>query len=221
MRKICFAAGLLAPLLTITAVAQIRGSLSEQDLAEATRLGEDGDPAPYLINHSSRNSSRVNRAPDVVLAAIYTPFVRAAFAARAARLAPSSILSPPAANDPLVYVALRWYCCDIGTTRESFDPRRMPLPEIRIAREPTDGRSPYGGDPLRPVWVKPGPGALQTFGADPPYDDIALVAAFQPEAFVRGRMLVASKATPANQFGLEGTSLRTSSFALEKVDRWR
>jgi hypothetical protein len=54
-------------------------ALSRADIAQAIALGETGEPAPYRLRHQGR--------PDnpVVVAAVYTPFLRLAFQAKAAR----------------------------------------------------------------------------------------------------------------------------------------
>src|SRR6476620_12231448 len=101
----------LAVFAAITVAAAQERTLALPGLEDAIRWGESGAAGPYLLHHA-QNAATTN---DVVVGAVYTPFVRVALAAKAAwatgeRLQPETI--PATLVEPVVYIAFRWYCCD-------------------------------------------------------------------------------------------------------------
>src|ERR1700737_1758941 len=60
--------------------AQASDTLTPKDIDEAITWGMDGVPSPYLLHHDGP-PGKVNPA---IVAAIYTPFLRVALAAKAA-----------------------------------------------------------------------------------------------------------------------------------------
>jgi CheY-like chemotaxis protein len=121
---------LSAPLL----LAQASDRLTPRDIDEAVKWGMHGSPTPYLLHHKGP-SGKIN---PVIVAAIYTPFLRVALAARAARSAGRDFASSdvtPRLIEPLIYVAFRWYCCvdrEHGNDPASWDPTRPPV-DYKIA----------------------------------------------------------------------------------------
>src|SRR5207249_1674417 len=127
-----------------------------KEIDEAIAWGVDGDPTPYLLHHTG-HPGKVN---PVIVGAIYTPFLRVALAAKAARIegrtfSPSDLT--PKLVEPVIYVAFRWYCCvdpDHGSDLATWDPSRPPL-DYKIA-VPGD-RAVRGRSWLRvtrsPMWI--------------------------------------------------------------------
>jgi hypothetical protein len=170
-------------LVTIVAVTVPLGALpaatlSPKDIADAIQLGNFGEPAPYRLHGRSVDPRRRNAFE---LAAVYTPFVRVALAARSARDAGHVLLPDDVDSklvEPSVFIAFRWVARDsehadsvyaepqvFWIFKRNIDRRGLPRP-----RNGTD-----------PICVKRGNDAtalLASFGAERPYDDFALVAAF-------------------------------------------
>jgi hypothetical protein len=167
-----YATSLLLPLILAGSVlsAQPTPRLTTTDIQQAIRLGTDGKPEPYLLHHASANA----KTNPVILAAIYTPFLRVAFASRAAHLAGHE-LNPDNVSahliEPIVYVAFRWYCCE---------PSVAPEPKVLWSPNAFPQRSdrPSWLNGTAPLWIERGIAALDEFGADPPYQDILFVAGF-------------------------------------------
>src|SRR5437773_11763910 len=85
-------------------------AMTPQDIVDAIRLGNTGDPKPYPLHHMHSP-----RQTGVVVAVVYTPFIRVALASKAARLSGQPLETADVAHgltEPVVYVAFRWYCCD-------------------------------------------------------------------------------------------------------------
>lgn len=191
MRLAATAAVLVGVAATLTAQPR---SLARADVEAAIAFGETGQAQPYLLRHQGR--------PDnpVVVGAVYTPFLRVALLAsaaadRGAHLVPDEI--DARWLEPLVYIAFRWYCCDPARGEadalRSVEPQVVMLPIAERApqfvRFTTDGRQ--GAVP--PVWIRRGTAAVEAFGAQVPYDDVVLVAAFPSNAIQSGRPFVIYK----------------------------
>jgi hypothetical protein len=159
--------------------AQVRGTLSDADMADAIALGSKRDPDAYLLRHDGPVDN------PVVVGLIYSPFLRVAFftnlmVRRSTPLEASNIDSALLA--PVVDIAFRWYCCDEfspGTGAE-FDPFAGPEPEVFAVPPPlrATGALFNRQDLVRPLRISKGMAALRGFGAEPPYRDIVLVATF-------------------------------------------
>ena len=133
-----FIAAMLASCCERGLTAQER-TLTASDVDAAIRLGETGQPAPYLL-HNKQREDTVNNG---VMAVVYTPFIRIALAAKVAwdsgrHLERDNI--PSELAEPVVYIAFRWYCCvdqDHGD-RWSYDTRHEypagPLYDRGVAR---------------------------------------------------------------------------------------
>lgn len=111
--------------------------------------------------------------------------MRVALAAKAARdkrerFTPADVKD--AWIEPVVYVALRWYCCidpDHGNDLAAWDPSKPPV-DYKIA-VPGD-RVTRSNARLRvtavPSWVTHDMSLLANFGGALPYSDVVLIAAY-------------------------------------------
>jgi hypothetical protein len=168
-----FVAIMLGAITASRLVAQER-TLTAADVDDAIRLGETGQPAPYLL-HNKQREDTVNNG---VMAVVYTPFVRVALAAKVAwdegrHLEKDNI--SPALLEPVAYVAFRWYCCvdsDHGD-RWNWHPRTPPF-DYDVAT-PASARG--WGVIARPLWVRRDLSLLDEIGGIP-YDDIVLIAGY-------------------------------------------
>jgi hypothetical protein len=192
--------------------------LDRAAIEQAIAFGATQDPVPYLLRHAGLENN------PVVVGAVYTPFLRVAFLSRAAarrgaRLDPEAIA--PRVTEPLVHIAFRWYCCDgpggeVGDAFAAVEPRvvlRPPLSRSVLLRRQLP--PPEANRATPPVWMERGTTALLTFAAQPPHDDIALVAAFPLEAIAVGQRFEVSKDIGARQ------SIRTGVVRAADVAGWR
>jgi hypothetical protein len=158
---------------------QAQGGLTPAEIEEAIAFGATHEPEPYLLRHAGSEN-----AP-LAVGAVYTPFLRVVFQARAAarqgeRLTPSDVTGAMAA--PLAYIAFRWYCCD----RNEAPELAAVVPQVLMFREPARSTASHPGLPfsamprrgVKPVWLMQGSEYLQSFGAEPPFDDVVFVAAY-------------------------------------------
>jgi hypothetical protein len=168
--------------------AERSDTLAPQDIEEAIKWGMDGDPTPYLLHHKGL----AGKQNPVIVGAVYTPFLRVALAAKAARAAGRDFTSRDVTRsliEPVVYVAFRWYCCvdpAHGNDLDSWDPSRPPV-DYKIA-VPGD-RSPGSPSSLRlasPLWTTRDTSLLTTFGGAPPYRDVVMLAAYPMAALTNG-----------------------------------
>jgi hypothetical protein len=199
-----------------TTLAGQERTLTMQDVEEAIRWGEDGIPSPYLLHHAQTQGTTSN----VVVGVVYTPFVRVAFLSKAAhdegrRLAPEDI--PASVLEPVVYIAFRWYCCDVDHGElNSYHPL-SPF-DYHIAT----GGSPPGlrGVRTRPLWVTGDLTPLAAFGGVP-YSDAVLLAGYpisalnEPSDFVIYRNI----SNPSN--GNPGTLMEIGRVTTADVLKWR
>ena len=163
-------------------IASPVATLSQKDLADAIHVGNFGEPRPYVLRARSTDPSRKSQ---VLLGEIYTPFVRVALAARAARDA-GHVLSPDDVDqkllEALVYIAFRWFGRD--TTHPDSD---YALPQVYwIFKRDIDWSGlPRPQQGVDPTWVKrgaEGAALLGSFGAQLPDADYSLVTAFPLES---------------------------------------
>ena len=166
-------------------------SLSNGDIDDALRLGRFGEPAPYLLRAGSisRTPPTGGRRGGTGFAAIYTPFVRVAFASRQAWDAGHTLEAgdlDASLLEPVVFVAFGWFVAD-SLPREVSDPLMYPYPVVgwtpfpMVYGMPTGGPGspPFWKRATPPLWSKVGADALKEFGAPPPFGTrTAAVAAF-------------------------------------------
>ena len=135
---------------------------------------------PYELRE---NGNRVN-------AAIYTPFVREAMASRAAA-ARGEELDRSNASGPLadraVYILLRWGPDDEERARHQTGGRNV---ELRAGIMPGI-YPPEGPRLIEPLWSTRDLSILKQFGAEPPFSDAAIIAAFPREALKPGVFVMA------------------------------
>ena len=220
MRRLVFV--VMCALLAAPVGAGSTGALTSKEIDDAIEWGMSGDPAPYLLHHAGQ-PGRVN---PVIVGAVYTPFLRVALAAKAARQAGRTFAQSDVSQsliEPLAYVALRWYCCDRDRNDPaSFDPfvpfdYKIATPGDRVVR------APYG---LRvttsPVWIKRDISILASFGGDLPYRDVVLVAAYPMSAFSTACDFVIYREFPSRTVPeRRDTELRIGRVTPEDLTRWR
>ena len=209
MRAAATTAVLIAAVAALTAQSRVLG---RADIDAAIALGERAEPRPYLLRHQGRPEN------PVVVGAVYTPFLRVALLSRAARdrgerLDPASIEA--SVDEPLVYVAFRWYCCDNDSTGAlaAAEPQVLMLPVAPRAPQYVNFMNRRGA--AQPVWTRKGSAVLESFGAQPPYDDIVLVAAFPSGVLEAGRPFVIYKDVRTVQ------SIRTGVVRPDDAAAWR
>lgn len=156
--RIKIACGLVLLIAALTRLAAQSGRLDGAAVQAALELGRgQSDPKPYTLH--------MNAAGTGVAGAVYTPFVRIAMASRMAHLQGRELTAadlPDWLTEPVVYIALRWYCVDSDCG--------LPTQPIDV----TIGQPPL----TRPLWVSREFDVLRRFGAEPPSPDIVAVAAF-------------------------------------------
>ena len=196
--------------------AQAPSPLSPAAIAEAIELGTYGDPAPYLLRHAG------GRTPNpVIVGAIYTPYLRVALAARAARAAGRTFTEAdvtPQLIEPVFYVAFRWYCCDRDRPeKESFNPR-VPF-DYKVARiRAGDGYVPTARslqEATPPTWVRRDVSLLAAFGNTPSYDDIVLVVAYPMNALTTDAHFVIYRDVST------GRDIRVGRILANELAQWR
>jgi hypothetical protein len=205
--------------------AQASDTLTPKDIDEAIRWGMDGEPTPYLLRHDGP-PGKVNPA---IVGAIYTPFLRVALAAKAARSAGRDFASgdvTPSLIEPVIYVAFRWYCCvdpDHGVDLASWDPSRAPadyqiaMPGDRVAR--SHSRLRVTASPLS---ISRDISLLARFGGDLPYRDVVLIATYPVSVLPSGPSFVIYRKWPSPSFPQgKTTSILVGQVTPEDLHRWR
>lgn len=189
-------------------------ALTAAEVKQALAWGEAANPSPYLL-HSLDPRGRQN---SIVVGAVYTPFLRVALAAAAARVRGSQLQVDglqPELLEPVVYVALRWFCGNArGECNPDVDePITDALGRFHLARP---------GDQLAlrdlrltasPIWVEPGTGRLRDFG-DLPFTDIVLVAAYALDALAHHDFVIFREYGAARE-------VRVGRVTTEELRRWR
>lgn len=204
--------------------AQPAGMLTPSDIAAAIELGMKGEPTPYLL-HYDRSAAKYN--PPIV-AAVYTPFLRVAFAANASRKAgrrftPNDV--PHSLLEPIAYVAFRWYCCDVdrATNFVGFDsattfPYKIAVPGDRLLGAPA---RPWMTT-ARPLWVTRDMAALASFGAEVPYPDVVLIAAYPLSALSDKYVFVSYREWPSPRDSRKNDyELRVGRVTRDDLVSWR
>ena len=190
LRALLICAALIAT-GTAPLVGQSSSTLSPREIDEAIDWGLTGRAAPYLLHGAAETAGKVGSEID---GAIYTPFLRVALAAKAARDAGGTFAQAdvsPSLIKPLAYVAFRWYCCDPshGDDLASFHPLtpfnyRIATPGERwLSRMPWQIKS-------TPQWISRDISLLASFGGQLPYADVVLIAAYPMDGFVASQDFV-------------------------------
>ena len=171
--------------------ATVSETLTTSDIEDAIRLGQSGDPSPYPIYNPGEPRPGTPRG--LVMAVVYTPFIRVALAAKAALAARREFRLEDVTDDltePVAYIAYRWYCCvdhAHGQDKTTWDPHREPL-DYRVATDsdPQTRRLRLIFLP-NPLAVNPDVSWLKRFGDRLPYDDLVIVAAYPVRELARAR----------------------------------
>ena len=201
--------------------------LDAADIEDALTLGRFGQPAPYLLRNGSPSRSQTGPR-GAVFAAIYTPFVRIAFASRQAWDAGHTLQAadvPASLIEPVVYVAFAWLYYDADRPDIS-DPIGPPAPVIGWTPSPMPSGTPHGPPFWRvstpPIWSKPGAVALKQFGAPEPFDRVAAIAAFPLSTLRQGHAFVIYKEylKRPNDQGLSAF-VHAGAIPAEDLPRWR
>jgi hypothetical protein len=179
-------------------------------LQDALTLGRAGRPLPYDL----RELGRVNGA-------VYTPFVRVAMLSHAARQRGEELSAnevPPSIYEPLIYFAMRWSEHDWSRVLE-----RGPRHQLSVRMVPR-GFSPSYQAAVNPVWATEDLSVLARFGAEKPFDDAAIVAAFPVDSVEAGSDVVAFVSFSSDKLppGVKRReSVRVGRITSEELAGWR
>lgn len=226
LRSIGCALGLLlgAALCGAPLLAQPTENLTPNDIDAAIKWGMEGSPTGYLLHHRSPDPRKVN---PVIVGAVYTPFLRVALAARTAHRAGQSFVAsdvPPDLIEPVVYVALRWYCCDHdhGDDLMSFHPF-VPF-DYKIA---VPGQDRFTDSFLRlsklslekPLWVRKDLTVLSKIGVELPYQDFVIVAGYPMSAVTADSDFIIYR--DSIEDGHSRRDIHDGRITADDVARWR
>lgn len=220
LRRVWICGGLIVVACSVPGarlLATPSATLTTKDIDQAIEWGTNGDPAPYLLHHRSPDPATIN---PVVVGLVYTPFVRVALAARAAREAGHTFASSdiaPSVLEPIVHVAFRWYCC-AAPDPATFDPRNPADHKIAVPGE----RVSVGLRVMAtPVWVTRDLSLLKVFGGELPYSDVVLVAGYAIAAFASAGDFVIYREGPAPSFPGEWAGREIGRVTAKELARWR
>lgn len=178
-------------------------------LRAAIDWGISGDPQPYLLRHAQGVGTN-----DVVVGAVYTPFLRVALAAHAAwadghELTPAEIR--PTLTEPVLDIAIRWYAirCPVE------EPPRAPTVLV-VPKDTPFVRNLAGAPPstVRPVTY------LQSFGGQLPYSDVAVVISY-PLKVLRGDVDFVVFKSGVLEDGRQGDCVERGRIPLSELSAWR
>jgi hypothetical protein len=212
------AAAICTALCAVPLLAEPLGNLTREDIDAAIKWGTQGSPAPYRLHHRRPDPAQTN---PVVVGAVYTPFLRVALAAKAAHQRGHSFAVsdvPPSLIEPVAYVAVRWYCCvdrDHGDDLASWHPL-VPF-DYKIA-VPGD-RLPRTLNLVTPLWVSRDLSILSNFGAEVPYEDIVLIAAYPMSALKADMDIVIYR--EVREGDRRRVFVENGRIAAEDLARWR
>jgi hypothetical protein len=213
------AAAICTALCAIPLVAQPFGNLTPEDIDAAIKWGTQGSPTAYLLHHRRPDPAKVN---PVVVGAVYTPFLRVALAAKAAQQKGHSFAAsdiPSSLIEPVAYVAVRWYCCvdrDHGDDLASWHPL-VPF-DYKIA---VPGKDPFTSklNLVTPLWVSGDLSILSNFGAELPFQDVVLIAAYPMSALKADMDIVIYREFREGDHG--SRSQEDGRITAEDLTRWR
>ena len=186
-------------------------TLSRAAIQEAIDYGLKGEPEAYLLRHVRDRSGGTN---DVVVGAVFTPFLRVALTAHHARER-GRVITPDDISDwlvaPVIYVAVRWY---VGEQCEFA----MPEPIVSVVPRKTAVASPMSQAMIdgRPLEVSRGASLLRRFGVELPYDDIAVVVTFPLDVLRQDVDFVVMKYGPG-----EGACIERGRIPTTELSSWR
>lgn len=167
-------------------------------------------PQPYLLRFAKPDA---DGEQEVVVGAVYTPFLRVAIAA-AERAKAQTTLSLPEAeailNENVFYAALRWHQ-DLASFG-SAPPQVVAVPR----------NSGYfsGAVGVAPIWIAPGVRATTILGREPMWDDVGAIAAFPRELFSPNYDFVIFKSTVDPASGMARSQHRRARIARADHGGW-
>jgi hypothetical protein len=132
----------------------------------------------------------------------------------------------PAWIEPVVYVAFRWYCgLDPyhGNTVATWDPSTPPV-DYKIA---VPGDRVLRGDSVigviaSPLWVRHDMSLLASFGGDPPFKDVVLIAAYPLSALSSSPDFVIYLEWPSARFPTgKDAGMIVGRVTPDDLTRWR
>ncbi len=191
-----------------------RLALDPHLLREAIALGEEGEPKAYPLYLYDRDAKGAD-----LLGLIYTPFVRVALAASAARrvgrhLTPADV--EPSLIGADVQIAFRWWGHFLSPGLAGDDEALLP-PEAVVTEF---GVTPVAGVGRRPLWVRPAADGMLALGDHPRYSDMAILAAFPPDVVNPNHFFhIYKRRQTAN--GLEETVLATGWIRPNQMEQVR
>lgn len=161
---------------------------------------------------------------------VYTPFVRVALAAKAARIAGRTFAAADVTPDlvePLAYIAFRWYCCvdpDHGSDRFNWNPSAPPF-DYKIAM-PADPNPTVRGHvgarvTATPAWISRDLSRLTRFG-ELPYSDLVLVAGYDANVLTTCPDFIIYREWPSTTSpGGRSTGMIIGRVTPDDAARWR
>lgn len=182
-------AGAALVLASVSATAQPHGvaprlhqsaQLDEASLREAVRCGETSEPEPYLLYPGP--------GQDEPTMAVYTPFIRVAMAAHAARQRGERLdvsTLPRWVVERDIHVVVRPANRSAMMARQLFpgDPPLAETPVTQIGLQRRDSKLPVQSIP--PRWTTTDLSYLEALGGRP-FPDAVAAAAFDPDLMVTG-----------------------------------
>lgn len=178
----------------------------------AIEAGSEGEaPQPYLLRFAQPDA---DGEQEVVVGAVYTPFLRVAIAA-AERAKTQATLSAPEAeailNENVFFAVLRWSDQD----QVSFG--AAPLQVVAVPRNSGYFNEAVG---VAPIWIAPGVRAAAILGRQPMWDDVGAIAAFPHEVFSPNYDFVIFKSTVDPASGMARRQHRRARIARADHGRW-
>lgn len=191
----------------IVATGQRVDRLSEQEVVRAIEFGLGHRIEPHELQGNG-----------YVAALLYTPFVRIAMAAHAAR-AQGAMFElanvPDAWRERVVYVAMRWF---------PYGPAEPGGPhadnqEVSVTLVPR-GKLPDYVDRVDPIWLSRDTALLTAFGAKVPYPDVVAIAAFPMATLLADHEFIVFRRT-VTQTGQRGGHFRVAKMTAADISALR
>ena len=197
--------------------------LSSEEVRDAIVFGETETPHPYFLYHAPPLGSTEN---PTIVAALYTPFLRVAFAASAASQQGRSLSVadvPTSWLEPLVYVVVRGQFGQASADDPSppqiryVPPTYYNSPPLRLATPALFQKASRTG--AGPVWERSVTTVLDSFGAMAPFENANVVAAFPIATLAPNGMFVIFRPDQRRNDG--SGDIRIALVSLEARTTWR
>lgn len=182
--------------------------LARQEIQTAIDFGATHEVTPYLLKHAWGSTT-----DNVVVGAVYTPFLRVALASHAAAAAGRHLdidHVPPELTEARLDLAIRWYV--------HVPCRSSSKPGVVAARRGSTG--PAGKlDGTPPSSTRP-TSWLNSFGGQLPYDDVVFVASY-PMEFLRDDIDFFVVLEGVGENGLPCQSIEIGRIPSADLKNWR